>query len=92
MILSECNVKKHGNYWHVTNEVGIIGAMHDFYSETKNLTPGLSRHPFPFRNERNQYSTEAEANAALQKVRDHVKAVLAIEPDKRVGSSKRWTE
>ena len=92
MTLSEIQVEKREDCFFVCNEYGPVGSMYDFYSGAKNIPLMLARNTFPFKNKRNKFKTQSEAEAAAELLRKHVKVVLAMPEKARVGASKYWRE
>ena len=90
MILSEIKIEKRGRHWHVVNEHGVVGRMYDFYSNAKKVPISLARNPFPFNAQTNKYETQDDAQKAMQRLKSHVEAVLAMPVKNRNGASQWW--
>lgn len=69
-----------------------IGPMQDFYYGSASVPPIVARNGFPFKIGQKGFLTVEEAQDHLDRLVDHMKAVLSVEPSKRIGASKFWAE
>lgn len=69
-----------------------IGPMQDFYYGSASVPPIVARNPFPFKRGQAGFQTKEEAQDHLDRLIAHMKAVLSVEPSKRIGASRFWKE
>ncbi len=71
--------------YHVAVNGSVVGGMMDQFE------PGEVSPPFPFRREQNRFTDPFAAEAAAEKMREHIKAVEALPSNKKQHrSAKLW--
>jgi hypothetical protein len=71
--------------YHVAINGDVVGAMHDQFDS------GELAVPYPFRRSQNRFKDEFEAQCAADEVREWLRCIEALPPEKKKNrSAKRW--